>query len=87
MKQLVSKIGVVGILVMFTLVSFSFSAQAGEKKKTKSGTNKSKVTICHKTGSTSNPYQKITVSSNAVDAHQKHGDIIPAPQHGCPTKL
>lgn len=38
-----------------------------------------KVTICHATGSQSNPYVRITVNANgAVHGHDKHGrDIIP----------
>lgn len=44
------------------------------------------ITICHKTGSTKNPYVEITVSNSAVkNGHGKHeGDIIPAPKDGCP---
>jgi hypothetical protein len=42
------------------------------------------ITICHATGSTSNPYETITVSDNGK-AHQGHaGDLIPAPAGGCP---
>lgn len=48
--------------------------------------NQYKTTICHKTGSAKNPYVEITVSNNALPAHQKHGDIIPAPPGGCPTR-
>lgn len=40
-----------------------------------------KVTICHHTGSKKNPTQTITVSENAVPAHQRHGDTIGP----CPT--
>ena len=46
-----------------------------------------KVTICHATGSASNPYVEITISQNAADAHDRHHgerDIIPAPAGGCP---
>lgn len=44
-----------------------------------------KVTICHATGSETNPYVTITVSENALKGHDKHGDdIIPAPATGCP---
>jgi hypothetical protein len=49
--------------------------------------NDAKVTICHATGSTKNPYNEITVSVNGLNGHDKHaGDIIPAPAEGCPTQ-
>lgn len=45
-----------------------------------------KITICHATGSATNPYVKITVSVNGLNGHDKHPkDIIPAPADGCPT--
>jgi hypothetical protein len=46
-----------------------------------------KTTICHATGSATNPYVEITISNNALPAHQRHQDgrdIIPAPDGGCP---
>jgi hypothetical protein len=46
-----------------------------------------KTTICHATGSETNPYVVITISDNALDAHRAHQhgeDIIPAPAEGCP---
>jgi hypothetical protein len=33
-----------------------------------------KVTLCHHTGSRKNPHRTITVSSNATQAHMRHGD-------------
>ncbi|QQG41687.1 MAG: hypothetical protein HYV90_06070 [Candidatus Woesebacteria bacterium] len=45
------------------------------------------VTICHATGSSSNPYVEITVDddSTTFKGHLTHaGDIIPAPAEGCP---
>ena len=45
-----------------------------------------KTTICHSTGSDTNPYVEITVSDNALPAHGRHHegrDIIPAPAGGC----
>jgi hypothetical protein len=45
-----------------------------------------KVTICHATDSETNPYDEITVSVNGLNGHVSHaGDIIPAPEGGCPT--
>jgi hypothetical protein len=47
-----------------------------------------KTTICHATGSETNPYVEITVSNSALAAHVRHQDgrdIIPAPAGGCPT--
>ena len=45
-----------------------------------------KITLCHATGSATNPYVEITVSvEGATHGHAKHpGDIIPAPADGCP---
>jgi hypothetical protein len=47
-----------------------------------------KITICHATGSATNPYVTITIPPPAVAAHSRHQDgrdIIPAPAGGCPT--
>ena len=37
-----------------------------------------KVTICHRTGSSTNPSVTITVSRNALPAHLRHGDTLGA---------
>ena len=53
------------------------------------GNDGDKVTICHATGSATNPFVEITISVNAVAAHERHQDgedIIPAPAGGCPDK-
>ncbi len=45
-----------------------------------------KVTICHRTASSSNPYVRISVDESGLNGHGDHeGDIIPAPANGCPT--
>lgn len=56
-----------------------------------------KITICHATKSTTNPYVEITISVNglhghgpAEDPHHHDGswkDIIPAPAGGCPSTV
>jgi hypothetical protein len=40
-----------------------------------------KVTICHHTGSQTNPHRTITISSRALPAHLRHGDTVGP----CPT--
>lgn len=45
-----------------------------------------KITICHATGSATNPYVEITISVNGLNGHadhHDHGDIVPAPAGGC----
>jgi hypothetical protein len=41
----------------------------------KPGKSGAKVTLCHKTGSTTNPWVKIRVSAKAASQHRKHGDV------------
>ena len=44
------------------------------------------ITICHSTGNETNPYREITISIIGLNGHGDHeGDIIPAPEGGCPT--
>lgn len=42
--------------------------------------------ICHRTGSSSNPWVLLVVPASAIPAHAAHGDLIPAPKDGCPKK-
>jgi hypothetical protein len=46
---------------------------------TTSGHGKSapKVTLCHKTGSATNPWVKIKVPAKSAAQHRKHGDVDP----------
>ena len=51
-----------------------------------SGEHEYGVPICHRTHSAQNPFVVIRVSPEALHAHlAHHGDLIPAPEHGCPT--
>ena len=44
-----------------------------------------KVWLCHHTGSWKHPYHLIHVSTNAVPAHQGHGDVDPSAMKTCPS--
>ena len=63
------------------------STPAAATERDKESKAKGKTTICHATGSDTNPYVTITIANPAVAAHQRHQDgrdIIPAPAEGCP---
>jgi len=60
------------------------SSPTNTPKPTQDNGNK-KITLCHATGSATNPYVEITISYNGLHGHEDHaGDIIPAPAGGCP---
>jgi hypothetical protein len=75
MKRILATAGIAGL----ALIGVSAPANAGPADK---------ISICHATGSDSNPYVEITVSENALNGHDSHavheGDIVPAPARGCP---
>ncbi|MGI8774233.1 MAG: hypothetical protein ACR2KQ_04335, partial [Actinomycetota bacterium] len=66
--------------------SKSNSKGAPKGKANDKGDNGSeKITICHATGSTINPFVTNTISVNGLNGHGHHeDDIIPAPEGGCP---
>jgi hypothetical protein len=82
--------------VLMTLIVFVFllgsadtvmdRASEREKGNAQGVGGSDKVTICHKTGSSNNPYVELHLPASALkNGHGKHeGDIIPAPEGGCP---
>lgn len=75
MKKVLAAAGIAGLALLAT----SAPAFAGPDDK---------ITICHATGSDSNPYNEITISENGLNGHNAQGvhdgDIVPAPAGGCP---
>ena len=50
--------------------------------------NSRRISICHATASSTNPYVLITVDRSSLNGHGLHnGDIIPAPAGGCPNPV
>lgn len=60
-------------------------AAAGRPADPGSESDAGKVTLCHSTGSETNPFVEITISENGLNGHDGHdGDLVPAPAGGCP---
>ncbi|MCO4257197.1 hypothetical protein [Pseudarthrobacter cellobiosi] len=71
MKRILAAFGVAGLALLGATAPATASPSEDEKK----------ITICHATGSESNPYVPVTISLNALNAHVGHQhdeDIIPA---------
>jgi len=52
------------------------SAQSAKTESPSDNQYQPKQYVCHRTGSSKNPFVLIYVSSNAVPAHQRHGDVV-----------
>jgi hypothetical protein len=48
-------------------------------------TTSSTVWVCHHTGSWKHPYHLIQISTRALPAHMRHGDVTPGADNSCPT--
>lgn len=83
--------------VSVPLAAMVTAASGGSEVATRTDASPAKITICHKTGSDSNPWRRITVSSRAMSnaksqsgktlrAHMRHtGDAIVIGTVACPS--
>jgi hypothetical protein len=44
-----------------------------------------KVWVCHHTGSRKDPYHLVHISTHALQAHLRHGSVMPSANNSCPT--
>jgi hypothetical protein len=69
------------------LAAGKVAGDCGNSSQKENGNGHTPVTICHATGSATNPYVEITIDENGLNGHGDHQDdrdIIPAPAEGCP---
>jgi hypothetical protein len=74
-----------------TSTNISTGTSTGTSTDTSTSTNTStvpsgsKVWLCHRTGSKKHPYHLIRVSIHALQAHLRHGDVLPGTGNSCPS--
>ena len=74
-KQHIARVAVSAVLLGVLTLAPSGAGAGGADK----------VTICHATGSLTNPFVQVTISASGLNGHANHAsDIIPAPAGGCP---
>jgi hypothetical protein len=79
------KLGPLSLAVLSLMLGLILTASVALFNPSPSASAEDRVTICHRTGSETNPYVVITIDERALPAHLEHGDIYPVPPGGCPT--
>jgi hypothetical protein len=86
MKRALTILGVAIVLGVGVTAAVALGAGGSSNNaSTSTKTTAVKVSLCHHTGSWKHPYHLIHVSSHAVDAHRRHGDVDPGASNSCPT--
>jgi hypothetical protein len=84
MRRVLTILGVALVLGVGLTAAVALGAK-GSSKDITTTTAQAKVWLCHHTGSWKHPYHLIHVSTHAVPAHMRHGDVAPGSNNSCPT--
>ena len=88
MRRALTILGAALVLICGVTAAVALGAGAGSKDSSTSTATSSaapvKVWLCHHTGSWKRPYHLIHVSSHAVAAHRRHGDVDPGAGNSLP---
>jgi hypothetical protein len=88
MRRALTILGVVLVLGIGVTAAVALGAGGSSKDSSTSTTTSKapvKVWLCHHTGSWKHPYHLIHISTHALPAHMRHGDVTPGASNSCPS--
>ena len=88
MRRALTILGVALVLGIGVTTAVALGAGGSAKDNSPSTATTSapvKVWLCHHTGSWKHPYHLIHISTHALAAHMRHGDVTPGASNSCPT--
>jgi hypothetical protein len=88
MRRALTILGVALVLGIGVTAAVALGAGGSSKdNSTSTATSKApvKVWLCHHTGSWKHPFHLIHISTHALPAHMRHGDVTPGANNSCPT--
>jgi hypothetical protein len=88
MRRALTILGVALVLGIGVTAAVALGAGGSSKDDSTSTATTSapgKVWLCHHTGSWKHPYHLIHMSTHALAAHMRHGDVTPGAGNSCPT--